>query len=314
MTHRAALRQLPLLLYDELNPEERRRLEDHLRKCAACRADFEGLGAMRGILKRQPALTVDDALLNEARRELRVGLRMERKRPALRATDLAALFPLPRIQTALAGVALLAAGIVVGRALFPRSGTAVPPQAATAAITRESDTRITNVRFLTSGAGNQVEFTFDAVTPIHMQGSIEDPKIQKVLTHAIINADNPGVRLHAVSVVGATGAQSPDPEMKAALIRALEHDENDGVRREALLALKSYPFDDQVKGAVLHTLMHDPNPGLRIAAINIIDSLAAQALQPDEELVKILQNKIRSDNNNYIRLRARSVLEEVRKQ
>jgi HEAT repeat protein len=159
-----------------------------------------------------------------------------------------------------------------------------------------------------------VEFTFDAVRPVKMMGSVNDPQIQKVLTHAMLNDDNPGVRLRAVNAITAPRVEQPDNELKAALILALKTDPNAGVRREALNALQRYPPDNAVKNALLHTLLTDKNPGLRIAAINGFDSLRARGQSADQSIVSALRNRMLSDDNTYIRMRAKTVLQEAREQ
>ena len=43
----------------------------------------------------------------------------------------------------------------------------------------QNNTQITNVKFADNiAAGGNVDFTFDAVKPVHIKGNINDPKIQ----------------------------------------------------------------------------------------------------------------------------------------
>ncbi len=311
MNHSTFLRQLYLLATDDLAPELRRPLEEHLRTCRECREELQQLNKLHALVGVRHSIEVDDQLLAEARLQLRNALRAEVSRVSVwdRFADaVASILPSPA-RLALGATAVLAVGFLVGR-LFPPS-TPAPLQPSQEPGT--GDTRITNVRILHSEAGtDNVEFTFDAVTPVKMKGSLDDPRIQKVLAHAMLNEENPGVRLRAVSVTHPLKSASADREVKAALILALQNDENAGVRKQALASLERYPFDTEIKDAFLHTLMYDRNPGLRIAAINGLDSLGVSKVGVDANLLTILREKSQSDDNNYIRLKARAVLQEVR--
>jgi hypothetical protein len=60
--------------------------------------------------------------------------------------------------------------------------------------------------------------------------------------------------------------------------------------------------------------MHDANSGLRIAAINALEDARGESLPLDPEVLKVFKQKMQSDDNNYIRLRARAVVEEMKQQ
>lgn len=304
-----------------IDADEQAVLERHLQGCDRCSREYEELRTLhRALMTHRPGIDADERLLNEARQELRVALRNEVSRRSvwLGWLDPGAIAPAARF--ALGAAFTLALGFVLGRSLFPPSAAqetfpvaSVSP--AGGVRPEEEETRITNVRFIDHGKGTgEVEFTFDAVTPVRMRGSIDDPKIQKVLTHAMLNEENPGVRLRAVNAINRQGVESQDPETKSALIKALEADANAGVRREALNALSRLPLDAEIKKAMLHALMADSNPGLRVAAINALDSARTGAPGADSDILEVLRQKAKTDDNNYIRVKARAVLQEARRQ
>jgi len=218
-----------------------------------------------------------------------------------------------RAGMALGGVALLATGILIGAKWPGERPESVPVSAAAQqAQSLGGDTRITNVRFVTSDPSTgEIEFAFEAVKAVKMKGHINDEQIQRVLSHAIMNDQNVGVRLASISAVSSVQAL-PDKEIKSALIAALESDQNAGVRAEAMKALRSYGADPEVREALLFVLTHDKNPALRITAINSLDSARTKGQVLDENMLNILRQSMQSDNNNYIRLRARTVMEEHR--
>jgi hypothetical protein len=297
----------------DLGDAERALLEGHMEGCPGCRGELEALERFHEALARTAAGEPEAAgVLAQARNELRERLREERSRTSV-IDRRAGFFRVPGIARAgaVAGaVALLAAGVLLGR-LF---GPAGPAPASSDALRQgdAGDTRIANIRFITTDpATGEIEFAFEAVRPVRMKGNINDEKIQRVLSHAIMNDQNAGVRLASISAVSSQRALR-DPEIKEALIAALRSDENAGVRAEALKAIRSYPLEPEIKEALLYVLTHDNNPALRITAINILDSVrvAGQALDP--AMIDALRRTMENDNNNYIRLRAQTVMEEHR--
>ncbi len=327
MNHNEIVEQLPLLLYDDCSPEERNTLERHLGECPSCREELERLRRFSAVVSRpMPAFRVDDRLVEEARRNLRGALATERRRPTV-YHRIREWFMLPRLapyRIALGGAFLLVAGILLGRAtLIDRTTTGQQTAEGRAQINAQAvsspagEPRITNVRFIDADASDgSVEFTFDALTPVHIKGSINDERVQKVLTYAMLNDDNPGVRIRSV---GAIADQSErlapvDAEVQQALLKALTSDANPGVRLEALKALRNVPFNEEIKQAYLHVLMQDRNPGMRVAAINALDSARVGSGAMDEALAKILRAKMSSDDNSYVRLRAKAFLQEAKLQ
>jgi hypothetical protein len=321
MTHDMYRELLFLSASGDMDADGQAVLERHLPTCERCRKEYEDLRSFRAaIVAHRVGIEPDDRLLGEARQELRIALRNERARHAgwFGWFDPWAIAPVYRI--ALGAALTLAVGFFLGRSLIlPSAGEEAPrlasPFPAGGVRPVEEETRITNVHFIDHGRGTgQIEFTFDAVTPVRMRGSIDDPKIQKVLTHAMLNEENPGVRLKAVNAINRQGVETQDVETKSALIKAMEMDANAGVRKEALNALKRLPFDGEIKKALLRALMSDGNPGLRVAAINALDSARTSALGVDNDILEVLKQKAATDENNYIRVKARAVIQEATRQ
>jgi HEAT repeat protein len=81
------------------------------------------------------------------------------------------------------------------------------------------------------------------------------------------------------------------------------------MRKEGLSLLQKCSYSEDLKEALLHVLRNDQNSGVRIAAIMVLDYFKDHTLV-DPDVLKVLQEKIDSDENNYIRLIARNFLEE----
>lgn len=319
MNHDQYREWLQLLMYDELTTDERSSLDQHLRQCTECRKELEELKIFHSTLAKAGSLVIDDPLLHDARHELRAAIRKERTRPSLQSRIMEFIdeYLLPHYKVALGSMAILVVGVVLGRLAF------TPPQEPTAGVlptsekftaSPEGDTHISNIHFIDSDARDgEVEFTFDAVAPVHMKGNINDERIQKVLAHALVNDDNPGVRLRTVNAFASRTQtlKPPDSEVKKSLIQALKSDANPGVRKEALRVLEGFPFDDDIKQAFLFVLKNDKNPGLRIAAINSLDSVRATGQAVDPDILAVLKERMKSDGNSYIRIRAKAALQEA---
>lgn len=325
MNHELYKSWLHLLAIDELGSSDREALEVHLAGCSECRSELEALRKLHtAVAGRRFAVT--DSLLQEARQELRAALRIERARVPFwsgimsRVDDL--LAPWAKISTA--GAALAAVGFFAGYLTFsgePGSGGIALKEAGDGTDISRGEARITNVRFEDPDASDgEIEFSFDAVSPVRVKGSPNDPGIQSVLTRALITEENPGVRLRTVSAItsqielNSGKPDASDNDVKRALIDAMKFDDNPGVRKEALRALLKFPFDELIKEGLLYVLSKDKNEGLRVEAINSLGAVRNQITASDDRLLDILQKRVESDNNRYVRTRARAVLEEVKQQ
>ncbi|MEX2189962.1 MAG: HEAT repeat domain-containing protein [Bacteroidota bacterium] len=326
MNHELYKSWLHLLALDELEPADREALDVHLAGCTECRSELEQLRKFRDAVAGQ-RFTITDSLLQEARQELRAVLRIERSRVPFwsgimaRVDDVLA----PWAKVSVAGAAMVTTGFFAGYLAFsgdPSAGGGIAlKEAGDGTDIIRGEARITNVRFDDPDASDgEIEFSFDAVSPVRVKGSPNDPGIQSVLTRALITEENPGVRLRTVSAITSqiqinTGApDEADNDVKRALVDAMKYDDNPGVRKEALRALAKFPFDELIKEGLLYVLSKDKSEGLRVDAINSLGAVRSQITASDDRLLDILQKRVEFDNNRYVRTRARAVLEEVKQQ
>jgi hypothetical protein len=319
MKHSDYKELLHLSFCDELNEEERRALDEHVKGCDDCLEEVQELRKLGALLHGGQRFEISDKLLDEARLELRVALRLERSKRRF-WTDLVNQLDVrtsPAVRFALGGAAMIVVGLVGGYLLF-KSSEATSVSGITQAVERTSaqstGPTIANFKFVGQPLqGSDVEFTFDMVTPVHMKGSVNDAAVQRVLAQALMSDQNPGARLRTVSAIVEQGEalKSSDKEIKAALLDAVKSDPNVGVRKQALQALKRFPLDVEVKDALVFILKNEENPGIRIEAIAYLQSPEFSRQLVDEDLLNVLREKIRSDNNNYVRARAKHFYEEV---
>ena len=304
-------------LAGELSDERRAELERHSLGCAQCRQELDSLAEVEGALRARPSFVVTDALLQEARMELRARIRMERTKKAqswlFRSLEEVLGSPLPRF--ALVGALAMALGLGAGYVLFsrPDGGPALPlTTALSGSSLGQGGSQITAVRFLDADASDgEVELAFQAVRPMRVKGSPDDPAIQKLLAYALVTEPNAGIRIQTVNTLAGSPHPEIDAEIRTALLDVVQFDTNPGVRKQALQGLTRFPMDADIKRALLFVLANDPNEGLRIDAINALLPAEAERGQDDPDILNVLRTRMQYENNNYIRLRTKTALQEV---
>ena len=324
MTHGELKKLLELLLYDDVAEQERDLITEHLAECGECRRELEQLKVFMAKVGEQRPAEPSEALLSTARQQLHAALLREKSASALRrkiSTVLGDMLSalqtpgrVPRYAYALAGIIVFVLGGLLGYAAFAVRATANQPKfAIDSDFLKANNYDISNVQFLNPDTGDgKVEVAFDAVQHLRTKGSLSDEPVKKLLSYALVNESNPGVRLKSLDLIKTFKFTLPDKEMRATLIKVLKSDENAGVRREALTALEKFPFDDTVRDAFLFVLTNDPNPGLRIAAIDgLVTRVAGQIW--DEAVLRTLQENIQSEDNKYVRVQTKNLLEDMRK-
>jgi hypothetical protein len=307
MKHSQFKEWIPLLGYGELDEDEKYLLQQHLKSCSECAHQLEELNHLQEMLGRRSE--IPDQVLESARRELRIRmLAMSERKSASWFWSW-----LPAWQGALAGGLCILLGLGIGYLLFRGRQDGPPGTLITPSVPNKwasiEDADISNVRFLDADPSDgQVEFSYEATMPVRLKGDVNDERIQQILSRALVNGQNPGTRLRAVGVFNTNQMKQPDPEVKKALITAVKLDENDGVRKQALAALLNFPFDVEVRDSLLYVLTSDPNPALRIAAIDAIKTENSR----DPKVLRVLEERMQTDANEYIRVRSRAVVEEAK--
>ena len=310
---------LELSRYGELSDADQRRLDVHLESCDRCRAFRDRLDEFRHVMEEAAPSRPGAADLEAARSDLWSNVTLGRAEHRtlkewmdrfLNGLQSITFTAFPSYRSVLGGALMLFIGLVAGYYLTFQGGRS--PGFLMAGMDQtdllaNDDVAISNVRFVDSDLSDgMLEIGFEAVRPVQIRGPVDDPGIQRVLTFTVLNEQNPGVRLRAVNAVSASDDLHSEREIKDALVTALKTDSNAGVRGEAFNALNRYPLDDDIRDAMIHTLVFDDNPALRINAINRLQEQVPAAY--DENLERVLRASMISDENAYIRTKARTVL------
>jgi hypothetical protein len=307
MKHERFSELLVLSFYGELSTEENVLLTDHLLECPTCRKERAELKGLHSALLEEDT-GAPEHLLWQARDELFTKLRSEAHRSSSNRRRWKNWLSSFNLNWATAGgaFATLSIGFLVGYFAFaPEVESEMDPFSS-------DEVRITSL--LLEEKNGAVQLTFEAARSFQLEGSIRDPKIQRFLAYALVNEQNAGTRLRAVNTIQSQIPTETDRHILGALLAALKRDENPAVRQQALSAIQKYSLNDDIKEALVYVLMHDQNAKLRIEAINALEKAHLSGQPLEQDVLGALQQKLETDENKYIRLRAKAVLEEIEPQ
>ena len=294
-----------LYIYNELADDARYELEQHVARCTACAAELKAGRKFHATVSQFAVEEPTPNLLAASRMQLQESLETAEQGGFWRRLtfDPAAWLHQIRFSPALAAAILMVGfGGGVGatyQMLHNRTTSIIEPATAPA------ESSIAGIRSVTQDPGSdQVHIKYDTVSTQETQGSLNDQRIQQLLLFAARNNYNSGVRMDSVDLL----TQTPnDSHVREALIYALRYDTNPGVRLKAIDSLGPYVKDDvRVRDVVLEALMNDSNPGVRTEALRLIEPVKA-----DSSVRVVLKRLAESDQNQYIRSEARSVLAQL---
>jgi hypothetical protein len=282
-----------LSLYDELSEKDQGELRRHLGQCVSCQEFAESERQLHSSLASvSPKWNMPADLLVECRRNLSEELdRLEARRVWWQFP--ARVFRVRWLEAA----ALVSIGLALG--VYVSAGRSTPNDRTGqfGGMPVPPESVVANLRIIEADpVSGEISLTGDMVSPMRLQGRLDDLEILQAVISALGAPTNPGERLRIVKFLA---PNARDAVVQDALIGALLHDDNPGVRLYALGGLKPFAADEGVRMALLYALENDEIPGIRVAAI---DALAP--LTQDEATAEVVQEATRADPNTYIRNRA----------
>jgi hypothetical protein len=300
---------------DELGEKERIEFENLLMQDDNLKSEFDNISHNLNALKMNKPSLISQDILIESRHSLMREIRKEAVNPTLITKLKISIrnYFFTNYKLAFGGIVTFAFGIVIGYVLLmPKSNK--PTSSLTDNISHETE-KISNVQ-ITKPASNDslAEVHFDAVKQVKFKAKLSDPIVQKLLLSSLMNDPNPGDRIRSVNSISLQEKNNnfkSDPKIERVLITALTQDKNPAVRREALNVLTKYPYDVEIRDALLFVLSRDKNSGIRVAAINALSDLKQTGKTLDDETKNVLNRKIKADNNDFIKIRAASILQEI---
>jgi len=252
-----------------LGDEEQQALFAHLAHCATCRdlLDFHDDLSAVGLEFSEPS---DEALAAVRRSVIdEIGSGSSSRQPRVIPH---ALWRRSSVLAAAASVLVLLAGFTLGRMIDVGS-----PSESDLLIAALENDAVRNLRLrdvensatLISNVavrpldGGQVALAFDVARHLEVQRDENDPLVNEVLVHAMLDQSSLGSRLKAVSLASATS----NSKVQEALVFAMVNDPDLPVRLRALEILTSSPFSSAVEEGLFHVLQHDPSMQMRLLVV-----------------------------------------------
>jgi len=273
--------ELPLYCYGEVSPELEEAIEQHLSECNACRTELERQRRFLDVLDSRGD-SLDAGLLAACRQELRTAIAVKKK-PSVWEWQIP--FRIPVGAMALVAFGFFAARLLPG--LLPGS----------------SQPMFSSVASIEPDPSGQIRVAVDEIRRHVVRGAPDDPQIESLLLTAVREESNPGLRVESIGILK---RNADSEQVRAALIDRLTRDPNPGVRLKALDGLKSYAGDAVVRHTLADVLLKDDNPGVRVQAIDLL------TMHHDDSIVGVLQDAVRKEDNNYVRVRCGRLLEEMK--
>lgn len=308
--------KLLLSIYNELTPEEQLELIDELMESEELRAELAAMRKFEMVVSESNRPSVSESLLAESRSELREKLREEKaKQPFLgKVAERFTMIFRDYYKPALAGVATLAVGFLIAMIMYS-PGQQKAMQAGgvlTQLLSLQGDVRINDVKYeQPDPATGDLSLSFTVSKEMNITGTLADEPVQTVLLRSLTSGENAGTRLTSVNLVAQQGAgKLNDEAARKAFITIAKQDPNPGVRLEAVKVLKDFAYDDNIKNTYLHVIENDINAGIRIEAIKNLTEAIKAGNRPDEDVLRTLNVKAEEDENNLVRVKAKTILKE----
>jgi hypothetical protein len=300
---------LALYLYEELPPDQRQAFETHLAGCADCRKKLEETRRLHAVLGGRPSPEPSPELLVLCRSALEEALDRELAGvswKSLWAQWSSGLGSLSRLPIA-AGLTLAVLGFSLGWTLRTRAN-GVRPSANEQSLSSLGDSDMSNLRInnisqvTPSAKTGDVRITVNAERQMTLEGSLDDPRIRKVLIDAVTGYDNPGIRHDSMEVLR---RHANNPNVRTALLYAFQNDPNPGVRLDALQTVQGMDWSPEVQQALLNSMGHERNQGVRVAAIDVLADHADLAALP------ALHKMAAEDTNRYVRMKSMDAIRKL---
>lgn len=313
-----AQRSIVQYVYGELPDEGCHNLEQHVAGCEACRNELQVYEALRHAMALAPVIDPSASFLAESRIRLDDALD-QLPPPGLRMrfeTGFFGFFAQLRAAPGMAAV-LAIVGLGLGATAghyWTRSG-AVPAAAvqtfSPSGWTAASAPSVANVSgIVRHPETHMVEVHFNRTVPSTVEGSMDDPEVQKLLLLAAQNTGNPNLQSDSVGLLAEqckAGQYCEGGPVRTALMVALRYDRDPSVRLKALEGLQPYVAQDsRVRDAILESLMHDPSSPIRNQALQMLEPVNA-----DSSVRVVLQTVSSRDANPALREASLKVLHSI---
>jgi hypothetical protein len=160
------------------------------------------------------------------------------------------------------------------------------------------------VRDIRPVGDNRVHIVVDRVQQQEIVGAIDDGNVRSLLLSAARDPLDPSLRVDSVELlIGQTG-----PDVRDVLLANATRDPNAAVRLKALEGLRQFSNEQMTRQALMSVLQHDDNPGVRSEAIEVLVPSGA-VVRLSSDLQGTLEQIIQSNRDDeYLRARCLQIL------
>jgi hypothetical protein len=310
MTCQEVQTSLSLYLYGELDFAREENLENHLAECAFCQLTLSREKQWHTLTNSQVAEPPLD-LLAACRQQLRPALARETahpqfRRPWWRWTN---LFDISATRWS-AQLALASMLVFIGfaSARWFSNGSDRSPQtgASQMSLLNPASARIRDIQ--TNGPGT-VRIVLDQESEI--TGRIDDANVRTLLLAGTRQSD-PVVRFYSVEVLTQQDNTQAAKDLREVLLNTVRTDPNPAVRLEALEGLRHFSDDPAALETLAFVIEHDDNPGVRSQAVNVLVPIdGGVAINP--ATAQVIADVMRSaPEDDYVRARCTQALREAK--
>ena len=300
--------------YGEIDEAARRILNRHIDVCPICAAEKTRTDDIYDLLEKREEAEIDTEWLKSMRNQMIAHLQVSKRQKTAFTLDwnrLAGFFRTPALKFAYSAM-LVVIGFSVGKFECQQDRSRILPQLRGGQMTAQSEQAMNQVdmeTMLQEGKlrnvdlqeidGEQIQVSFQGTKDYELVGSPEDKNIQEVLAYIMLHESNTGLRMQSLEKL----SQQPDSLVQQLLIYSVLNDENDGVRLKAIRSLHTYPPSLPLRQAYMKALMTDVNSAVRIEAME-----GLKRMVQDDQVRGILKIAAAKDENDYVKLLARSAL------
>lgn len=299
MTCQQIQTNLSLYLYGELDFAQEEMLEQHLDSCAFCQLALAREKEWHSALNGEHA-DVPLSLLSECRADLSRAIGAPRSnlrgRPSWWAWIQDLGFGATRWSVRLAVASFLVFVGFYGAQFVDRGGPVDP--------INQMGLANMHVRDIQPDGKDGVRLVVDQTRERQVSGRVDDDAIRQLLLAATEDPADPGIRVYSLEVL--KGQRGVD--VRDALLKSAKLDPNAAVRLKALEGLRQFTPDAPMIETLKYVLEHDDNPGVRSEAIDIL-APGGQTPWVIPGLAGTLEEIMRSEReDDYVRARCLQIL------
>jgi len=297
-----------LAVNDELPTKQSEILKEHIKLCADCQLDREEAEKTLKLLNQKIQLEPTELQLVSSRTELHQRL-LVIKQSQMKRNWWAKLWHIvsldfaPGLRLATAAT-LLIIGIVLGKIFFTQTiSESQFDQNLLSGLTESNISNIESIYF--DPKTGEVSLKLNTMNEITIEGDLEKPEIQHLLTQTLMFDERPDIRLKIVRALEQT--KTLDKNVITALAELLDKEENPGIRLKAVKLLTALPITPSLKDilaqVLVRVLLNDSNSAIRIEAFKGLSKVKNGSMAP------FIANAAKNDSSEYIRTKAKQILD-----